>query len=719
MKNRNLLVGALLALAALNTVAGSVPAQPGAQPIPPDAHANLEGQFDPAAVEWAKERTEKAMAILRAKPQFASVLQELTSAQTVSSPMPSYDFLGDKIARVTRDAQRPLGVIEIARRGKNGFAEGPWRLVLDVAALNEREDKQYEFLFLDLSSQCLPPAYERCLLPLSPGGSSSMEHREFNLSTGKFVADGFHVPQNRSFATWLNADTLLIAHSLPGSPALSSGYPQILRLWKRGTALAQAKEIFRAAPTDSLFMIKAVGEGAARRAILLLAKDYKTTVVKVVDQSGAVTETGLPMRLKFFGIPKQVGSGIVVQLAEAATLRGETVAAETLLAYDLAEKSEADRISVVYTPGPDAVISDYLGGIAGTKKRLALVESRNLQKTLLTATRGAQGWTVSKVLSSPPGVTMAVTAADRGSDAILLREEGFLQPARLLLIEPGAKPVEIQSDQPMIDASDYVSEIHSARSKDGTLVDYYLVRPKQAKPGPVPTIIHGYGGFGMTIEPDYFARGLGRTLISWLERGGAYVVAGIRGGGERGAAWHLAAMGRNKQRSFDDFAAVAEDLVRSGFTAPGRIGAYGRSNGGMLAAVMVTQRPDLFGAALVGVPIVDIFRMGEGDSGIGGGMKAELGDWDDPAQIPEVLRWSPYQNIRKGVEYPRVLTITSTQDNQVGPGHGRKFTAALEGVGAAALLIEGPTGGHNFPNQFLHRDAFAMQMVFFIDALMR
>lgn len=719
MRNRNLLAGALLALAALNSAADSSQVQAGAQWIPPDAYAGLEAQFDPAALDWAKQRTEKALASLRAKPQFASVLQELTDAQAISSPMPRYAFLGEKIARVTRNAQHPLGVIEIASRGKSGFAQGPWRMALDLAALNERESKNYELLFLDLASQCLPPAYERCLLPLSPGGSSSMEHREFDLSSGKFVPGGFHVPQNRSFAAWLNADTLLVAHSLQGSAALASGYPQILRMWKRGTPLAQAKEIFRAASTDSLFLIRGVGEGAARRVIVSLGKDYKTTVVKVVDQSGAVSETGLPTQLKLFGMPKKVGSSIVVQLAEAATLRGKTVAAETILAYDLEQSRGTDRISVVYVPGADATVSDYFGGVAGAKHRLAIVASRNLQKTLVTASRGAQGWAVSEVLSSAPGVTMGIAAADQRSDAILLREEGFLQPARLLLVEPGAKPVEIQSDRSMIDAADYVSEIRSARSQDGTLIDYYLVRPKHPKPGPVPTIIHGYGGFGLSMEPDYFASGLGRTLISWLTRGGAYVVASIRGGGERGGAWHRAATGRNKQRSFDDFAAVAEDLVRTGFTAPKKIGAYGRSNGGLLAAVMATQRPDLFGAALVGVPIVDIFRMGEGDSGIGGGMKAEYGDWDDPAQIPQILSWSPYQNIRRGVGYPRILTVTSTQDNQVGPGHARKFTAALEAVGADPLLIEGPTGGHNYPDQFAHRDVFAMQMVFFMDALMR
>jgi prolyl oligopeptidase len=246
-----------------------------------------------------------------------------------------------------------------------------------------------------------------------------------------------------------------------------------------------------------------------------------------------------------------------------------------------------------------------------------------------------------------------------------------------------------------------------------------LVRPKESRSRPVPTILEGYGGYGVNIEPNYFSSGLALTLPSWLSRGGALAVAAIRGGGERGAAWHLAGSGRNKQKSYDDFIAVAQDLIDSGFTARGKIGSYGRSNGGLLSAVAATERPDLFGASLIGTPIVDIFRLGKGDSGISGGMKAEYGDWDDPQQIPAILRFSPYQNIRPGVTYPKILLISSTEDNQVGPGHARRFAARLEEVGAKPLLLEGPIGGHGFPNQFSQPEETAMQIMFFIDALMR
>jgi prolyl oligopeptidase len=342
-----------------------------------------------------------------------------------------------------------------------------------------------------------------------------------------------------------------------------------------------------------------------------------------------------------------------------------------------------------------------------------------LNKSLIFARPGARGWSTTSIRTAAAGLSMTLAGVDEFHNDFLVREEGFLQPTRLSLMASNGNAIEIQSRTPVIDASGYVSEVRSARSKDGTMIDYYLVRPKESRSRPVPTILEGYGGYGVNIEPNYFSSGLALTLPSWLSRGGALAVAAIRGGGERGAAWHLAGSGRNKQKSYDDFIAVAQDLIDSGFTARGKIGSYGRSNGGLLSAVAATERPDLFGASLIGTPIVDIFRLGKGDSGISGGMKAEYGDWDDPQQIPAILRFSPYQNIRPGVTYPKILLISSTEDNQVGPGHARRFAARLEEVGAKPLLLEGPIGGHGFPNQFSQPEETAMQIMFFIDALMR
>jgi len=250
------------------------------------------------------------------------------------------------------------------------------------------------------------------------------------------------------------------------------------------------------------------------------------------------------------------------------------------------------------------------------------------------------------------------------------------------------------------------------------MVDYYLVRPRRQKPGPVPVILCGYGGYGINSEPSYFSHELGVGLVPWLKRGGAYALAAIRGGGERGSAWANSAKGVHRQRTFDDFAAVANDMVSSGFSAPGKIGSLGRSFGGLLSANMVTQQPGLFGAALVGVPVTDLFRGVDDGSVIAAGQDTETGNPRDPKQVPIMLGYSPYQNIKAGTRYPHVLTVVSTEDGQVGPGYGRRFAAKLQSVGADSLLLEGPTGGHGFPNQFANPREYAAQVTFFIESLM-
>jgi prolyl oligopeptidase len=686
--------------------------------IPADQYHWLDGQFDPAAVAWSKTQTQRTVQILTASSVFPTIEKEVAALQNANAPIPQYFLLGSRVVRYRQDAAHPSGLLEVAMQGRGAVAAGDWKAVLDLADLNMREHQNYELMFLDLAKQCLPPAYDRCLLPLSPGGASNIEYREFDLSTGQFVQNGFRTPPNRAFFAWLDKDTLLIEHSLDGSPTLKSGFPAILRIWKRGTPLSAAKAIFTAQPTDSLFDIDAVGLGAQRRGVLSVAKDYSTFDLKIVDRSGAITSLGLPTKLKNFGDPLIAGNDLIFQLADSATMEGKPYAPETIFAYNAAAEAGSRRISTVFVPPPGTYVNDPFSGFSASRSDVGFVLDRNLQKTLFIAKHDPNGWVVRSAMKAPAGATMHIVSADPAGDSFIVRQEGFLQPARLIHVALGARPKEIETDKAIIDASAYVSEVRSARSQDGTLVDYYIVRPKHPRPGPVPTIIEGYGSFGVNVEPTYFSGGLGQSLVPWLSRGGAFVVAAIRGGGERGAIWHESAIGIHRQRSYDDFIAVAEDLVHSGFTTPSKIGAYGRSAGGLLSAVMATERPDLFGACLVSAPITDVFDLSKSNSGIGGGQKAELGDWDDPKQIPSILAYSPYQNIHAGVRYPRILMTTSTQDNQVGPGQARKFVAKMQSVGANALLLEGPTGGHGFPNAFANPREFAMQMTFFITTLM-
>jgi prolyl oligopeptidase len=705
---------ALAAVLALGTGANA------ASPVA-DTYGWLDGQYDPAAVAWAKRQREVALGSLESKPIFPQVKRELLAALQVAAPLPQTFILGNRLLRFRRDVQHPAGLLEVAPAPHGGTAGPAWHTVLDLAALNQAEHASYVLSglsFSDFPSRCLPPAFDRCLLPLSPGGSSNLELREFDLARGAFVPDGFRVPANRSFTAWLNSDTLLIAHSLNGSAALPSNFPAVVRVWRRGTALSEAQPIFQAAATDSLVDCRAFGLGARRVALLSVVHDYSTIEFKRVDQSGGVTDLDIPRKVKYVGNVTLSYPYIVVQLAEAATLAGTTYPAEALIAYDIEPHVAVNRRqSLVYVPPAGSYVNDGYNGFAGMRAGFAFVQDRNLRKTVLLARRAPAGWSIRPMLTAPPGVTFKI-GSDGVNDTLLLTEEGFLTPPSVSLLDQQRRRRLIQASKPVIDARGYLTEIRTTHSKDGTSVDYYLVRPRNAATGPVPTLMGGYGSFGVNYAPGYFSAELKLGMVSWLSRGGAFVATAIRGGGERGEAWHLGGAGSNKQHSFDDFIAIAEDLVHSRFTRPDRLGAFGRSAGGTLTAVMATQRPDLFKAILVCVPVTDFLHPGAG-SGIVQGQKAEFGDWDNPRALPSILAWSPYQNIRPGVRYPRILIITSTEDNQVGPGQARRFAARLEEAGAHPLLIEEPTGGHAVPDQLKQPQLVAAEMTFFIDSLMQ
>jgi prolyl oligopeptidase len=711
--------GRALALALTLAVAGPAAGQTATLA---DKYLWLEDQHAPTALAWARVRREAAVHELSGSPVFPAVERELRESLTSAAPLPNLFLLGDHFVRLVRDTDHPAGLLQTAPK-RADHRPGAWRTVLDVVALNAREGTAYALDgpgMFDFPNRCLPPAFDRCLLALSSGGSSSLELREFDLGKGDFVEGGFHLPANRAFAAWLNADSLIVAHSLLGSPALPSNFPAVVRLWKRGTPLAAAKPVFQASPTSSLVEINGIGVGPERKVVLTAVLDYSTIDYHLIDQAGAISQVGLPEKVKYVGRAARTWPYLAVQLAAPATLAGKRYAAEAIVAYDVRPATPtARRFSQVFAPQVGTYVSDGENGLDGAGESVVFVQDSSLRKTLLTATPGPRGWSIARTLSAPAGVKLVIVKTDESSRDVLVEQEGFLIPPAVSLLAPHAAPVTVEAGRPILDASRFVVDIRSAPSKDGTLVDYYLVRPRQAKPGPVPTLIEGYGMFGVDFDPNYFSSSLGRSMASWLSRGGAYAATAIRGGGERGEAWHLGGAALNKQNSFDDFAGVAADLVRSGFTTPAHLGAFGRSGGGLLTAAMVTQHPELFGAIYVGVPVTDVGALATSGSGIIKGQKSELGDWDDPKALQVMLTWSPYQNIRAGVRYPPVLIVTSTEDNQVGPGQARKFAAKLEEAGANPLLIEEPQGGHGVPDQIKQTDIAADQMVFFIDRLMK
>ncbi|MGP7795510.1 prolyl oligopeptidase family serine peptidase [Sphingomonas sp. CLY1604] len=676
----------------------------------------LETPTDSRALNWARKETDASEAKIAAMPRHAEIETELKTLLAAGDPPPEFMLMGSVALRFQRSVAHPHGVLSVGRRGSGGAPAG-WREVLDVDALRKAEGKAYELRFGETSLSCAPPANTQCLLSLSPEGSDETELREFDLTTAKFVEGGFRTAANRTFAAWLDGNRLLVEHTLNGAAQLPTGWPASVSIWTRGTPLTAAKVVYRAQPTDAIMTVQATGEGADRVGVITRAIDYETFEHLVVHGDGTVRATPIPRKVKMI-LGNSGGGRVFAQLSEPATINGRAVPAETVVAYDTAEQvSAAKRLSVVMIPTAGEFLSDSTFGIAPVKSGLKMVLSRRGRQRIVTATTHGGEWMIAAGKPEPAGTAVSFGAADGDGDAVVVRRAGFLLPNRLELVDGARAPLPLYAEKPVFDASGFVSELRTATSKDGTEIDYYLLRPKAAKAGAVPLLMTGYGAFGISVSPEYFGNWVGgKSLIPWLRRGGALAMPIIRGGGERGAAWHLAAIRDKRQNSYDDFAAVTEAIIRDGLTTPSHIGVFGQSNGGLLAAVMGTQRPDLYGAVVSDVPLTDLVRMPL--MGMGAAWTNEYGDAKDPSMLAAINRYSPYQNVRAGIKYPSFLVTVATSDNRVGPGHARKLVARLKDVGAPVYYLEDQEGGHGVSDPLSRPELMADRMTFLIDTLM-
>jgi prolyl oligopeptidase len=679
----------------------------------------LESAKDPAALAWVANQRALAETALKALPHYAEVSKELSTSQAAAPAPPSFSVMGRKVVRFQRDPSHPHGVLSVATRGGNGSI-GPWRVVLDVDGLGKAEGKAYELQW-GSGDACLPPAYERCLLSLSPGGGDAAELREFDLERGQFVEGGFRTAAaGRVDAVWLNQDRVLIADALPGRTVTLGGWSADVQLWKRGQPLQEAHVIWSASQGDAVVLLGAVGLGSARRGIISDVLDYSYRFKMItVDQEGRLQAVGLPDKLKPFGLLGVTDRHIIVQLATPASIEGKPYQAEDVLTYDVSSVDPDHHVSLVYSPKEgDIVASASFGGIAGTRSAVTMVVANRLRSRIVTARLKAARWALQENKTEDPGTTPAIAASDPNGDDLIESRSGYLTPLQTDLVSPGRAPLRLYAQAPVFDASAFKVEIRTATSADGTAIDYYLLRPKKdAAPGALPILMTGYGGFGFSYTPGYLDGWVGGySFLSWLNRGGGLAVPIIRGGGERGEMWHQAAMREKHQRSYDDFEAVASDLIAKGITSAKHLGVFGSSNGGLLAAAVAVQRPDLFGAVVSDAPVLDMLRYT--DMGIGGGMMQEFGDPRDPSMRDAILGWSPYQNVKPTASYPPMLFTVSTEDNRVGPGHSRKMVALLEKYHKPVYLLEEPEGGHSMSNSIERPDLMAMRLAFLIDTLM-
>ncbi|HYE44728.1 MAG TPA: prolyl oligopeptidase family serine peptidase, partial [Caulobacter sp.] len=608
--------------------------------------------------------------------------------------IPTPEFVGAAVYNFWQDGSHVRGLWRRTTLDSFRSAEPRWETVLDIDALAAAEKANWVWK----GSTCRSPAYDRCLVRLSNGGKDAVEIREFDLRTKSFVAGGFRLPEGKQSVEWLDPDTLILTRDWGPGSLTESGYGRIVKVLRRGQPLSQAQTVFEGETAHVSASPEVLRDAKGNRLVLVgLGLDFFSNAWFVVDDQLRTQRLMLPKRSNVHGL---LNGRLIVSIQQDWTWKGVSFTSGSLLAVDATEmlKSQfAPRlptapaikspIQLVYLPKErQALDRDQ---IAVTDTRVLAVLNNNVRGALVSFNQSQGSWLMQRYLGLDNAAVTLVSTADKGDD-VFYTEETFITPTRLKLglgAAPMGRPVKMLPER--FAAADLTVEQKEAVSKDGTRIPYFIVRRKDLKlDGSNPALLHAYGGFQLSKLPVYDPV-VGKL---WLERGGVYVVANIRGGGEFGPAWHAAALKADRQKAFDDYFAVAEALIKDGVTSPRRLGAYGRSNGGLLMGVAMTQRPDLWNAVVVESPLLDMLRYHKLPAGA-----SWIGEYGDPEKAEEaawIAAYSPYQALKPGVKYPLAYITTSTKDDRVHPGHARKFAARLEALNAPYIYYENLDGGH-------------------------
>ncbi len=666
-----------VAFSASAQTSGSTPAR-----TPADPYQWMEEIEGAKPLAWARAENERSLPVLQNDPRYKELNDKALAIVNAKDRVPGVGFSGDgKLSNFWQDATHVRGVWRKTTLESYRTADPVWETVLDIDALAKAEGKNWVYK----GSYCLSPDDRYCLVVLSDGGKDAMVYREFDSVTKTFVAGGFEAPEGKQNVAWLDKDTLLIAREWEPGTLTKSSYPYVLKAWKRGTPLAEAKEVFRGKVEDVMvtpFVLRDA-DGKVQAAMVSRGVSFFETETYLITDKGTVK---LPFPLKS-SIQGLVQGKLVFTLeqdwAEHGLKQGD------LAAFDLAAlKADPANAhpSLILRPAANQAIE----GINITRNKLVVTLNEDVKGKALVFTPGAKGWT-SKPLDLPANATIGIGSASETDDRVWITVTNYLTPTTFWLADAATGKAEtIKASPARFDASKHVVEQFFATSKDGTKVPYFVVRPKDLKyDGQAPTLLYAYGGFQVSLTPSYS----GSVGKLWLERGGVYVVANIRGGGEYGPAWHQAGLEANRQKVYDDFYAVSEDLIARKITSPRRLGIMGGSNGGLLMGVALTQRPDLYNAVVVQVPLFDMLNytsMGAGASWVG-----EYGDPAKPDERAWIAKYDPYSNLKAGQKYPRAFIETSTKDDRVHPAHARKAAARLKELGYDYLYYENIDGGHS------------------------
>jgi len=644
-----------------------------------DPYLWLEDVGGDDALAWVEERNSATRSAFAENPEFESLEQRLLEIFDADDRIAYIYKAGDWYYNLWQDEDNPRGLWRRTTLEEYKKPDPSWEVVLDIDALGKEEGENWVYG----GASILVPTYDRCLLRLSRGGADAVVVREFDLVAKTFVDGGFSLPESKQTVAWAGPDEIFVATDFGPGTMTDSGYARIVKLWRRGQPLGDAITVFEGETSDVSVGAYAELSPGFEMQFVYRGRDFYNSD-RYIRRGDELVPLAIPSDA---GYAVHRGWLYMTPRSDWETA-GRTYATGSLLAIELERFLAGERdLAVLFQPGEGTALAGY----SLTRNHVLVNILDNVRNRIEVATPGSEGWKVAPL----PGIdatgfqTIDADAVDPdGDDRYFLETTDYLTPSTLSLGSVGEDdPVVLKSAPAKFNAGGLSVTQHWTTSADGTRIPYFQVSDVGTTE-PRPTLVYGYGGFRIAQVPRYSA-GIGSA---WLERGGVYVVANIRGGGEFGPEWHQAALKAQRPRAYEDFIAVGEDLIRRGATTPKRLGAMGGSNGGLLMGNMLTMRPDLFGAIVAQVPLFDMRRYHEllaGASWI-----AEYGNPDDPEEWAFIKGFSPYHNVSGDVDYPRLLVTTSTRDDRVHPGHARKMVAKMHDMGHDVLYYENVEGGH-------------------------
>ncbi len=668
-----------------------------------DPYIWLEDKDGKRALAWVEAENARTLARLENDPRYRTFYDEALAIASAEDRIAMPQMLGDRIFNFWRDQKHPQGIWRWTSAKEYATATPRWQTLIDVDALSQAEGKKWVWKGV----VCLEPGERRCLITLSEGGEDATSLREFDLVDGRFVKDGFALPTSKQNADWIDENTLIVSRDWGTGSLTKSGYPFVVKILKRGQPLSEARELYRGTKDDLGVFPSVMVDGDGNRAVVITrAKTFFTSETLLWDGKTA-KKIAIPEKVEAIGLVK---GRLIFRTSEPWGAVPEGALASLPLKDAMAGTGTP---TVIFAPAERQAVDR--GNVRVTRNAVVAAIYDNVRGRAMVFTPSGDGWS-SRSLKLPDNLSVDLVASDIASDEAYLAVSGFTTPTLLMPFNAAsdAAPATVKSAPARFDATGLVVEQHEAPSSDGTKIPYFVVRRADTPlNGSTPTLMTAYGGFAVSNTPYYS----GITGKLWLERGGAFVLANIRGGGEFGPSWHEAGRKTRRQLIYDDFANIARDLFARGITSASRLGIYGGSNGGLLMGVEMTQHPELWGAVTIQVPLLDMLRYEE--IAAGASWVDEYGSVSVPEERAFLERISPYHALRRGGRYPEPYIWTTTKDDRVGPQHARKFAARMREYGLPYLFYEDTAGGHSGDADIAQGARLqALQMTYFARKLM-